>query len=657
MKQPDKYLPHIIFALGFSILPHLLRLPVWIGLWCALMWGYVLFAAGTGMRLPSRWVRILLFFAGLIGFLITYNARIGPNAYLGLLAIMAGLKPFEAATHRDRMITLFLAYFIVIASLFHSETLAATIHMFLSVFATTAVLVRINGAGSRFPADLRLSGIIMAQAMPLMLILFFLFPRLQGSLVGLPQAGTGKTGFSDRLRPGGISRLVENDEVAFRAEFANAVPRSGALYWRGIVFHGYDDGSWHRSSRVPEIAGPPGGKGRVQYSIALEPHDQRWLLALERPGSHPEWSRMYADFTIRNRRPVNRKKYYDMTAYTAPERANDWGVSMARRLPEQGNPKARKLAAELAEGADTAAEIVRRAMQHFQQGGFSYTLNPPKLGKNPVDDFLFASRKGYCEHYASAFAFLMRAAGVPARVVGGYLGGELNPYGNYFIVRQSDAHVWVEVWSRQKGWFRADPTEAVAPERITEGIAGALPEEQLAGRDSGAFGWLKQLDLRWDAVSTQWESWFYGYSRLEQKALLERLGLAMESWRGPLAVFSAVFASGFLIVFLYALIQLRPARAAGRSRAQTGYAKFCRKLARAGVRRQPEQGPADFARDTGRRHPELQPAVDEITRLYIRLRYKEEQDPALERHFLRRVKRFSVRGASRALFSRQENSS
>ena len=636
MNETDKYLPHIILALVVAIVPHLTRLPLWIILWCAGMWGYILISLRFQWVRPNRTVRIILSVIGLLGLLATYSTRIGPNAYLGLLSIMAALKPFEISTHRDRMITLFLAYFIVITSLFQSESLSITLYMFVSVFVTTGALIRINDPEGLFKGDLRLSGVIMAQAIPLMLILFFLFPRIQGSIFGLSQAPTGKTGFSDRLSPGNISRLAENNDIAFRAEFKGDVPQAHELYWRGIVFHEFDGRNWQRLNRVPAVDHLPRGQTPINYKISLEPHGQRWLFTLDRPGEKPKWSRMHADYVIRNMRPVNRKKYYDMTSFPKPQKGAAWGVEAAKQLPGAGNPSARQLAADFKQAAESAAETVNQAITYLKDNGFVYTLEPPVLGRNPVDDFLFQSRKGYCEHYASALAFLMRAAGIPARIVGGYMGGEINPFGDYLIVRQSDAHVWVEVWTAAEGWMRVDPTAAVAPARITEGASGALGEGELSG---GGFGWLQQLSLGWDAVSSGWEAWFSGYSHLEQNALLERLGIRMASWRGPLMVFLLVCGTIFLIVGLYVFFQVRPA-AMDKDRVRDCYEKFCRKLEKAGLPRPLNTGPADFADQVARERPDLKPEVDEMVKFYIWLRYRGGSHPEMEKHFCERVKAF-----------------
>lgn len=638
MKNQDRYLPHIIFAMIIAILPHLGRLPVWIIVWCTTMWGYLLFSLRFQWPRPNRAVLILLSVFGLTGLLATYGTRTGPNAYLGLLSVMAALKPFEISTHRDRMITLFLAYFIVITSLFQSESLSMTLYMFLSVFVTTGTLILINDGKANFKSGLRLSGIIMAQAIPLMVILFLLFPRIQGRIFGLSGATDATSGFSERLNPGNISRLGKNNDIVFRADFEARIPPAESLYWRGIVFHEFDGRSWHRLNRMPGIRNFPKGKERVAYSIALEPHGKRWLFTLDRPASKPKWTLMHMDYTLRNLRPVNRKKYYRMVSFLRPYKGSLRDVEAPRQLPAKGNPKSRQLAARFAENAGSVDEIIDRIMTYLRTREFIYTLRPPLLNRDSIDDFLFRSGKGYCEHYASAFAFLMRAAGVPARIVGGYLGGEVNPFGNYLMVRQSDAHVWVEVWARENGWMRVDPTFAVAPERITEGAGGMLRESKFSG---GLFGkWVNQLRFGWDAVSSGWEAWFSGYSFVEQRALIERLGISMRSWKGLLSVLLLAFGMIFLIVGLCVFFQVKPL-VTKKDRIRLCYEKFCKKLKKIGCSRPLNQGPVDFAAYVARERPDLKPSVDEMMRLYVRLRYQKDHDVSLVKHFCKRVKEFN----------------
>jgi len=639
MNRHRRDLPPILGALGVAILPHLGRLPAWIIAWCAVMWGYQLLSLRYRSALPGKWGRRLLTLGGLAGLALTYGQGFGPAAYLGLLAVMAAIKPFEMDTHRDRVVVVFLAYFIVITGLFQSESLLMTLYMLLSVGVTTAALVRINDPAGVYTDHLKLAARLVAQALPLVAILFLLFPRISGSFFGLSRLHTATTGFSETLAPGSVSRLAENDAVAFRVSFAEDTIPARPLYWRGVVFQHFDGRRWRISRQVPNLDAWTGGEAAVTYTISLEPHNRHWLFALELPAESPRWTRLRADFTLRTIRSVRRKYSYEMTSYRRYRTGDPRGLAAAcRQLPETGNPAARRLARELAGEADTVAEKVQRVLAYLRDRNFVYTLRPPPLGSNPVDEFLTQTRQGYCEHYASAFAFLMRALDVPARVVGGYLGGETNPYGDYLLVRQNHAHVWVEVWQVERGWVRVDPTAAVAPERISGGGEG----DAAAGSGDFSFGALaRQLRLRWDAVSTAWEEWFTGYSHQEQRALLKRLGLNRPGgWRilvlAGLLVPLLVLA-GALLLLVYFLPR-RPRRTTdpvGR-----WYRKFCGKLARIGLARKPATGPRDFAAQVAAQRPDLAATVHRITDLYVQLRYAPAPDPAALARFKKAVRSF-----------------
>ncbi len=643
MNETKKTIIPILFALIVAIFPHIGRLPLWITLWCAVMWGYLLlsFKFRWPPR-PGKNARRILAAVGLAGLVFTYSRHLDQNAYLGLLAVMAALKPFEIDSHRDRMITVFLAYFIVITSLFLSETLVITIYMLLSVSITTAALIRINDPSGRFKVHLKLSALMMAQAIPLMILLFFLFPRIQGSLFGLSLAGTGKSGFSDNLAPGSVANLVKNDDVAFRAMFENRIPTSDLLYWRGIVFQTFDGRKWHAEKHPREFQTLPEGKNPVSYTVTLEPHNNRWLFALEMPAKIPTLATFYKDCTLRARRAVKRKLRYEMTSNTSyrAEEENQWALRKSTRLPADFNPRVRQLAVQVTQNARNADEKVGRILDYFRTGGFAYTLQPPRLGANSVDDFIFNSKKGYCEHYASAFAFMLRSVEIPARIVGGYQGGEVNPYANYLIVRQSDAHVWVEVWLTEKGWIRIDPTAVVAPDRISEGVQGALADSRARNFLGPLSGFFEQIRFRWDAVSTRWSAFFEGYSYYEQQALLEKIGITSGAWDASLKALLLLVIIVSMLISAYAWFVLKSPRRKPDA-VKKYYTRFCEKLSRAGFERKPGQGPVDYVKYVSANRPDLKNRIDKITELYVQLRYREQDSTAVLADFVKKVKAFN----------------
>ncbi|MFO8112735.1 MAG: DUF3488 and transglutaminase-like domain-containing protein, partial [Desulfosalsimonadaceae bacterium] len=478
------------------------------------------------------------------------------------------------------------------------------------------------------------------------ILLFVLFPRLEGSLVGFSQTNMGQTGFSDQLSPGSVANLVQNNEAAFRAQFDGPVPPPEQRYWRGVVFSRFDGRAWHSADRIPELDQSIQGADAVEYTISLEPHNQQWIFALDLPAKAPSRrTTLKRDFTVVSGRSITRKRRYQMRSYTRYNTAVvDYGVQDALQLPQKTNPRARDLAVNLAENSTGFQEIVASALSYLRDNDFVYTLQPPLLGDAPVDDFLFESRKGYCEHYASAFAFVMRAAGVPARIVGGYLGGKINPWAQYLIIRQSDAHVWVEVWYPEKGWTRVDPTLEVAPERLDQGAAGSLQQGELGGNFARKYlkpitSFIDQVRLGWDALSLQWEAWFSAYSKQQQQTLLKALGIDTQTWKGPLLMLlaGAAGAAGLFLLYTRFHKQVAGMKTAPEARY---YEKFCTKMARAGIVRPAHMGPLEFAGYVAEKRSDLEKPVHEITRLYIALRYRQTAGENTRKRFIAKVRAF-----------------
>ena len=651
MNTASKHIPMILVALFIAVAPHMIWLPSWIVAWCLLFWGYSFQISRRGWRPPRAPLRHIFVFAGLLAVMIHFEWTIDGYAGVGLLAIMAALKPLEISSYRDKMIAVFLAYFLVLTNLFYTDSLAMTLYMLLSVLVTTAVLIGLHALEERIKATLRLSARLMIQASPIMIACFFLFPRIQGSLWGFAQRPVAKIGFTDRLALGDISKLVQNSAVAFRATFHGPMPKRNHRYWRGLVFWHFTGGTWQRGIRVPYRRDPVLGKETVHYTIALEPHEKKWRFALDLPVFAPPHVRMLDDHTLRSRRDLKARVVYTVQSHTVFNTGplKQW-EQIALQLPAGGNPKAAEMARKCAKSAGSSERIVDFALAFFKKNGFTYSLEPPLLeGQDLIDDFLFRTRKGYCEHFASAFAYLMRAAKIPARIVVGYLGGEQNPFGNYLIVRQSDAHAWVEVWLASKGWTRIDPTSVVAPERVEQGMTAALP---LAERPSyltlpylaQIFRYWKQVRFGWDAVNTYWNRWVVGYSRIRQKQLFLNLGISGSYWKSIIK--SVLYVLGFIGIaaILFFAGRLIPYRSK-KEPVQHAYAQFCQKLARAGLPRRPEQGPLDYARQVGVGRKDLAERVDEISRIYIRLRYGRGANDGSVKKLISLVKKFKPKKA------------
>jgi len=442
------------------------------------------------------------------------------------------------------------------------------------------------------------------------------------------------TGLSDSMAPGNISQLSLSGAIAFRAEFKGEIPKSSQLYWRGPVLWQFDGRSWRMSSNRLNL---PREMLRVQggptlYSVTLEPHNRNILLMLDMPVSLPPNAVLTRDYQVQAREPVRIRIRYDVSSYlnyTLAIKLGERERVLALQIVEGENPKAQALAEQWANSGKSPEQIVQAALTMFREQPFSYTLSPPLSGANPIDDFLFNTRRGFCEHYASSFAYLMRAAGVPARVVTGYQGGEVNSVGNYLIVRQSDAHAWNEVWLEGRGWTRVDPTAAVSPLRIESGIAAALPESNaLPILSRGDFPLLRKLYLSWDAVNNGWNQWVLGYDQQRQLDLLSRLSGNRLSWQDlTIGMMLAVGAIGLVI----GLAMLR-GKQVKTDKLQRLYARFLSKLGSAGIKRASHEGPLDFGLRAAAKLPHKAQAISQISDLYADLRYgSKTSTQALER--------------------------
>ena len=348
----------------------------------------------------------------------------------------------------------------------------------------------------------------------------------------------------------------------------------------------------------------------------------RWMFAVDMPAAPPPNAVLTEDYQLIAQRPIDVRYRYEMTShlgYRLGTEESSFALQRALRLPSGFNPRSLALGQAVRQESASDIEVVKNVLNLFREQLFFYTLVPPELGRHTVDEFLFQTRRGFCEHYASAFVFLMRAAGVPARVVTGYQGGEMNPLGDYLIVRQSEAHAWAEVWLQGQGWTRVDPTAAVSPARIEAGVAAAVPQgEPLPLTVRGDFQLLKQVRFTLDAVTNSWNQWVLGYTPDRQIKLLNRVGMSAPHWQDLASMLMAV--TGLVVLVLAALI-LRRLHSTAQDPVLRAYRIFCHKLERAGLTRDTTEGPYDFALRVARTQPGLAVPVQSITQLYVALRY------------------------------------
>ncbi len=541
-----------LFLLAVSLLlmlPLFVHLPWWTS---ALVLGLLAWRAVLAWRsapLPGRGVLVLILLFSIVITLWDFHTVLGRDAGVALLCVLLGLKTLEMRSRRDAHVLFFLGFFTIAANFLFSQSLGTALVMVLATWGMLAALVNANLPAGRPPLRQSLLTALkmMALGAPAMVVLFMVFPRLSAPLWALPQSGAHAiTGLSASMSPGQIAELARDDSVAFRVVFHGPRPPDRELYWRGPVLSLFDNGVWlpnprqrDRASLTPpadlHLSGPP-----VRYTVTLQPTQQTFVFALDAPVAAPEIEgyrvQWLPDLQLVTGRPLDHLSRYTVessprfrygpTQFTPALRADE-------ALPAGFDPRSvalgRQLAAQAKAAGQGGAFVAQALLQMFRNQPFRYTLNPGTYDRRDgVDQFLFDRRAGFCEHYAQAFVVVMRAAGIPARIVTGYQGGRFNPVDDTWVVRQSDAHAWAEYWLPERGWVRADPTAAVDPARIDRSGATLTSREPLLGvaalgpRDAA---FLLQLRNQWDALNNTWNQWVLHYGSQRQIDLLNKLGL------------------------------------------------------------------------------------------------------------------------------------
>jgi transglutaminase-like putative cysteine protease len=628
----------LIGSLALAIAPHTLRAPWWLILLTLCLFGWRFYYSLDRAPLPSRWLVLGVAMVAMLGVWIEYRTLFGRQPGILLLTLFAGLKLLETRSHRDATAAAFLGYFLIITNFLYSQSIPTAALMCAALFAITATLIGFSAPNRAPRANVRTAALLLAHAAPAALALFLLFPRVQTPLWGLPQdAYSGMTGLSETMTPGNLSSLAQSDAIAFRAEFQGDSPPQRQRYWRGPVLWEFDGRTWSIGGYVPARFEPPrSGSATYRYDVVLEPHNRTWLFALESAASVPPQARYSGDGQILSRFPVRSRLRYDLSSVIAPAPRAEESPALLRRalrLPPGLNPKAMALAAEWRAAARDPDEILSRAIAFLRQGRYVYTLEPPLLGADSVDEFLFSTKAGFCEHFSSAFVFLMRAAGVPARVVTGYQGGELNPFDRIITVRQSDAHAWAEVFIAGSGWVRVDPTAAAVPGRVESGLARAVPQTEQALMQRPELEWLRDMRYQWEAVAHKWNVWVLGYNPERQRELMNLVGIRDADWRSLTATLFTALGMMTIVLLFWSLRRLvRP------DPVQRAWRAFCAKLAARGVERSPQEGPRDYAERAARALPAARLAILHIASLYIGLRYGPHAS-ARRREELRRLVR------------------
>jgi protein-glutamine gamma-glutamyltransferase len=633
-------------AIAVCILAHIPHLPFWVTVSFGILFLWRLGLVMSGRWLPGQTVRIVAAFAAALGVYAYYKTLLGREPGTALLVLFLGLKLMEMQAKRDLFVVVFLCLFLLILAFLFSQSITTLIIVGTALLCLLTALISMQFGYHEAPIKQRfkIAGVLMARAVPVALVLFFLFPRIEQPLWKMPgSASRATTGLSDSMSPGSVTDLTESDELVFRVLFKNGTPSPNELFWRGPTFGHFDGRNW--SAVKYELAPPPApevtraaNSKLTEYEVTLEATNKNQLFVLEYPTVMPVVPgtaiNIQPDLLMVADKPINDRIRY--SAISVLQGKIGLSESLLSRqnwlgLPPGFNPKTLQLALDWRNEEPDSAKLVAKALKLYRQEPFYYTLKPPTYGKNSVDEFLFEKRRGFCEHYAQSFVVLMRALDIPARVVTGYSGGEYNPIDGFISVRQKEAHAWAEVWLDDKGWTRVDPTAAVNPLRVEKNTrTNAQDASQYAKTEN-----LKIADLlrfRLEALSNGWKQWLLNYDKAKQRSLFTKMGLDLDDWQhlvGLLAVAMGVSLGFVALVTLRQRVKPDPV--------EHSFTRACQKLTQFGLQKNKGETPLQFADRVQQVAPAVASQFNEIVQLYSQIRYAQNKPIAEQVTQLKRL--------------------
>ncbi|MFT4672345.1 MAG: transglutaminase-like putative cysteine protease [Pseudohongiellaceae bacterium] len=646
---PRSALIWILLSVAVVLVPHSARMPVWISVVAAvcIVWRVLIFRGK--LSYPSRWIRILIvLFTLAVSISQMRLVGIGLDSAAALLALGFVFKLIEMKQKRDIYVVISLCFVMTMVAFLYSQSIVATAYSLGAILVILGAMIALNRSINISDnwGTSKMAGKILLQAMPLAVVLFYVFPRI-APLWAVPiQSSGASTGVSNEMSPGDISSLGRSGDLAFRVQFENSeAPEHELLYWRGLVLTDFDGETWRRersrssfsiaSARADKQLQWEGRMSRdgaaLDYNIILEATQQPWVYGLHLAEAIDDGLFQSRNFELFNNGPVTQRLSYDLRSYLQ-SKTDFVLVDRVRRqnleLPSGGNSQSREFARQLRSSVTSDRDYVMAVLSHFSQNEYFYTLNPALLGNNRIDDFLFETREGFCEHYSSTFAYLMRAAGIPARVVIGYQGAELNPFENYMMVYQYNAHAWNEVWLKDEGWVRFDPTGAVSPDRVRLGVEAALRDDPaflerslFSSSGLGSINWINSLRLRLDALEYEWNRRVVNYDEDVQFELFEKIFGQVTEQKILFLLFG--LASVVVIVVAFTVIRFEPK--SKRGPVLSVYNKMSKDLEKIGLGRTKGEGPIAYRDRVVAARPDLSGIMMQITRLYVEISYQRRQ--------------------------------
>ncbi len=608
----------VYFLVALNILPHSVELPNWViisGL-TFVFWKYA--SDHFNIPTPNRW---LIYGLGLLtglGVFFEYGTVMGDEASASILVIAVSLKLFEVKKYRDIMIVTILCYFLLMSKLISSQTMIMTIFMLVDLVLITSLLALHHSPLDQGNAKalIKRSFRLAVLSSPIVASLFIVFPRFNMGLGNNTQRNLAEMGFSDRLNPGSVADLMQSDQLIFRARFPNDDQLApNQLYWRGAVLSYVDGLRWERGAvyknffRFRRDARPP--EGTIVTEIHMEPQSGKNLFVLDWPSfvKFPEDRRnyrvkKYPHQIYESRTPFIKREYYTVYSQVETFKVNwePFEQDIFLKVNGEVSQRVQELVDQLnSDDSLTAPELIRKIYDYYEKNGFVYSLKNPRM--ETVDDFLFESRQGFCEHYAGVTALLLRLMGVPSRVIVGFQGGEGSFLGDYLSIRALDAHAWLEYYNQEKqGWIRLDPTVVVAPLRIVGGAGELL--DNLGENPAQRLGvkWVQDVlgdealkkyfaaMMIFDQVDASWSNFLLKYDFEYQKNILQSLGISVSA-RWLLAGLSSLF----LVLFLGLLLIIFSRQRSRGDKVTEIYWRLLKKIQQAGIVKQPSEGPVDFA--------------------------------------------------------------
>jgi transglutaminase-like putative cysteine protease len=680
----------LVGAFLLTLAPHIEQFPIWLSVVIILAMVVRSILEIYRLPLPSTTFCAIVALCLLIGILLQFSTIFGRDAGTAFMAGLLTIKFFELRGPRDIALITFSSFFVVMSALLYSQAVELFIYCLIMMWLLTGILLRVHMGDEPDNLLLRLlgkSGIIFCQALPLTIFLFFFFPRFSGKLqIGLDATSIGIT---DRVEPGSISRLADDDSTAFYAHLTgDNIPGADAMYWRAMVLWHYQNGTWTQEAPNPrtgevypvpdDLPQPAPRSSQISQTIVIFPHFQKWLFALDYPTKPatntlgtPHWSTPISGGVLQlsdQTGKLDHKEQYTVISSSELAERDLIDRDKALQLPDyEVSPRVRALADQLYRANPNPREYILSVLHYFRSEHFLYSDSPGKSGENinPLDDFLFVKKRGFCEHFASAFAILMRLKNCPARMVVGYHGGQYNPYKDFYTVKQSNAHAWDEVWiDDDRRWERVDPTAALSS---SEGIPLASDSSaQSEGDESLTIqvahhrftflssantpGWLRrtllEMQLRRQQIEADWDDWVFSYDPEAQDRLAQAMGFGQDN-RFPLILICLVAAGACVGVFRYFMKQKRAV-----APVENFYAQFCRTMTQRGMPRAIWEGPLDYTHRVAEAFPEKKEAIHNVGWIVACSRYgrsaAESSDPKKLKSLLLLIAASGAASSSRA---------